>query len=88
LLSNAYRLREKSETDWTWFIEICREKLSNSRAYLPFRKGDEKELQRFIDIAEKLLHLKHWLISSNEALLMKNISHTDYQTPILSTSPK
>ena len=79
LLSNAYRLREKSETDWTWFIEICREKLSNSRAYLPFGKRDEKELQRFIDIAKKLLPLKHWLISSNEALLMKNISHTDYQ---------
>ena len=36
-------------------------------------------MQRFIDIAKKLLPLKHWLISSNEALLMKNISHTDYQ---------
>ena len=79
LLSNAYRLRENLGTDWTWFIEICSQKLSNSRAYLPFRKGYEKELQRFIDIAEKLLPLKHWLISSNEALLMKNISHTDYQ---------
>ncbi|WP_298974658.1 tyrosine-type recombinase/integrase [uncultured Psychrobacter sp.] len=33
LLSNAYRLRKKSGTDWTWFIEICREKLSVSRAY-------------------------------------------------------
>lgn len=79
LLSNAYRLRENSGADWTWFIEICSQKLSNSRAYLPFRKGDEKELQRFIDITEKLLPLKHWLISSNEALLTKNISHTDYQ---------
>ena len=79
LLSNAYRLREKSETDWTWFIEICREKLSNSRAYLPFRKEDEKELQRFIGIAEKLLPLKRWLVSSNEDLLMKTMSSTDYQ---------
>lgn len=79
LLNNAYRLREKSGTDWTWFIEICREKLSVSRAYLPFRTEDEKELQRFIDIAEKLLPLKRWLISSNEALLMKTISSTDYQ---------
>ncbi|HCN16580.1 MULTISPECIES: tyrosine-type recombinase/integrase [Psychrobacter] len=79
LLSNAYRLREKSETDWTWFIEICRERLSNSRAYLPFGKGDEKELQRFIGIAEKLLPLKRWLVSSNEALLMKTMSSTDCQ---------
>lgn len=79
LLSNAYRLREESGTDWAWFIEICSQKLSSSRAYLPFRKGDEKELQRFIVIAKKLLPLKHWLTSSNEALLMKNMSPNDYQ---------
>lgn len=79
LLSNAYRLREKSGTDWTWFIEICREKLSVSRAYLPFRKEDKKELKRFIDIAKKLLPLKHWLVSSNEDLLMETMSSTDYQ---------
>jgi len=79
LLSNAYRLREKSETDWTWFIELCSQRLSVSRAYLPFGKEDEKELQRFIDIARKLLPLKRWLVSSNEALLMKTMSSTDYQ---------
>lgn len=79
LLSNAYRLREESGTDWAWFIKICSQKISNSKAYLPFGKGDKKQLQRFIDIAEKLLPLKHWLISSNEELLMKNMSPTDYQ---------
>ncbi|MGP9558522.1 tyrosine-type recombinase/integrase [Psychrobacter sp. AOP7-A1-24] len=79
LLSNAYRLREKSGTDWTWFIETCRQKLSVSRAHLPFRKEDEKELQRFIGIAEKLLPLKRWLVSSNEDLLMETMSSTDYQ---------
>ncbi|WP_394212939.1 tyrosine-type recombinase/integrase [Psychrobacter piscatorii] len=79
LLSNAYRLREKSGADWTWLIEICREKLSVSRAYLPFRTEDEKKLQRFIDIAGKLLPLKRWLVSSNETLLMKTMSSTDYQ---------
>lgn len=79
LLSNAYRLRENSGADWAWFIEICSQKLSSSRAYLPFRKKDEKELQRFIDIAGKLLPLKRWLMSSNEALWMKNMSSTDYQ---------
>ncbi|MGP4864218.1 tyrosine-type recombinase/integrase [Psychrobacter sp. T6-5] len=79
LLNNAYRLREKSGTEWTWFIEICSQKLSSSRAYLPFGKRDEKELQRFIGIAEKLLPLKRWLVSSNEDLLMKTMSSTDYQ---------
>ncbi|MGP4119970.1 tyrosine-type recombinase/integrase [Psychrobacter aquimaris] len=79
LLSNAYRLREASGNDWTWFIEICSQKISNSKAYISFGKGDEKQLLRFIDIAKKLLPLKHWLTSSNEALLMKNISPTDYQ---------
>ena len=44
-----------------------------------FGKGDEKELQRFIDIAKKLLPLKRWLVSSNEDLLMKTMSSTDYQ---------
>lgn len=79
LLSNACRLQEKSGTDWAWFIEVCRQKLSNNRAYIPFLKQEETELQRFIDIAEKLLPLKHWLTSSNEALLMKNMSPTGYQ---------
>ncbi|BFM03785.1 hypothetical protein Psyaliredsea_24320 [Psychrobacter alimentarius] len=36
-------------------------------------------MQRFIDIGKKLLPLKHWLMSSNEELLMKNMSPTDYQ---------
>jgi hypothetical protein len=79
LLSNSYRLREKSGTDWTWYIEICGQKLSNRKAHPPFGKGDHKELQRFIDIAEKLLPLKHWLMRSNETLLMKTMSSTDYQ---------
>ena len=31
------------------------------------------------DIAGKLLPLKRWLVSSNEDLLMKTMSSTDYQ---------
>ena len=79
MLNNAYRLREKSGIDWAWFIEICRQKLSNSKAYLPFGKEDEKELKRFIDIAEKLLTVEHWLMSSNEVLLIKTMSSTAYK---------
>ncbi|BBI66939.1 hypothetical protein PKHYL_11300 [Psychrobacter sp. KH172YL61] len=36
-------------------------------------------MQRFIDIGKKLLPLKHWLMSSNEDLLMETMSSTDYQ---------
>ena len=79
LLNNVYRLREESRIDWAWFIEICSQKISTSKAYIPFGKGDEKELQRFIDIVDKLLPLKHWLMSSNEALLMKTMSSTNYK---------
>ncbi|WP_201536346.1 tyrosine-type recombinase/integrase [Psychrobacter immobilis] len=79
LLSNAYRLREESRIDWALFIEICSEKISTSKAYISFGKGDKKELQRFIDIVDKLLPLKHWLMSSNEALLMKTMPSTNYQ---------
>ena len=79
LLSNAYLLREKLEPDWTWFLEICRQKLSNSRAYIPLLEKEEEKLQRFLRIAKELLPLKHWLISSNEAVLVKTMSSADCQ---------
>ncbi|MFZ3144093.1 tyrosine-type recombinase/integrase [Psychrobacter glacincola] len=79
LLSNAYLLREKLQPDWTWFLEICRQKLSNSRAYIPLLEKEEEKLQRFLRIARELLPLKHWLMSSNEALLMKTMSTATHQ---------
>ena len=79
LLSNAYRLRETLDSDWAWFFEICSRKISNSRAYISFAREEDKELHRFINIARELLPLKYWLTSSNEALLMKTMSSTDYQ---------
>jgi integrase len=78
LLSNAYRLREKSEPDWTWFLGICRQKLSNSRASISFVRKEKKELVHFLRIAKELLPLKHWLMSSNEAVLVKTKSSADY----------
>ena len=79
LLSNAYRLRETLESDWAWFFEICSRKISNSRAYISFSKEEDKELQRFINIAKELLPLKHWLITSNKSILMKTMSSADFQ---------
>ena len=78
LLSNAYRLREKSEPDWAWFIDICRLRISSSRAYISFLKEEEEDLQRFIGIAKELLPLKRWLMTSNEAILVKIESSADY----------
>ena len=78
LLSNAYRLREKSEPDWTWFLEICRQKLSNNRSYISFTTKEVEELQRFISIAKELLPLKRWLMTSNEAVLVKTKLSADY----------
>jgi integrase len=79
LLSNAYRLRETLESDWAWFFEICSRKISNSRAYISFSREEDKELQRFINIAKELLPLKHWLITSNKSILMKTMSSADFR---------
>ena len=79
LLSNAYRLREKSEPDWTWFLGICRQKLSNSRAFISFVRKEKKELVRFLRIAKELLPLKHWLMSGNKAVLENTKTDDDYQ---------
>ena len=79
LLSNAYRLREKSEPDWTWFLGICRQKLSNSRASISFVRKEKKELVHFLRIAKELLPLKHWLMSGNKAVLENTKTDDDYQ---------
>ena len=79
LLNQAYRLRQKSASDWIWLIEVCRQRLSNSRAYISFTKGDKEELQRFMRIAKELLPLKHWLMKSNEAVLDSKKTDKDYQ---------
>lgn len=79
LLNQAYRLRQKSESDWTWLIEVCRQRLSNSRAYISFTKGDKEELQHFMRIAKELLPLKHWLMKGNEALLESKKSDKNCQ---------
>ncbi|WP_201632408.1 site-specific integrase [Psychrobacter immobilis] len=79
LLSNAYRLREKSKPDWTWFLNICRQKLSSSKAYVTFPKKQKKELQRFVDIAKRLLPDKNWLITSSEAVLEESMHTSGYQ---------
>ncbi len=79
LLSHAYWLRHKRDFDWAWFIEICRQKLSNSRSYISFVKEEKKELQRFLRIAKELLPLKHWLMSGNKTVLENTESDEDYQ---------
>ena len=79
LLSNAYQLREKSQSDWVFFIDFCRQRLSTSRAYVTFSEKQKKELHRFVNIAKELLPLKHWLITSNKSISMKIMSFADFQ---------
>ena len=78
LLSHAHRLRQRSEADWAWFIEICRQRLSSSRSYISFSTGEVEELQRFMCLAKELLPLKRWLMNSKQVLL-DNIKLDDYQ---------
>lgn len=79
LLSHAYWLRQKQESDWAWFIGICRRKLSNSMTYISFKTKETGELSRFIRIANELLPLKHWLMTSNETVLENTKSDEVYQ---------
>lgn len=79
LLSHAHRLRKTSESDWAWFIKICHQKLSSSKAYVTFPEKQKKELQRFVDIAKRLLPDKNWLITSSEAVLEESMHTSGYQ---------
>ncbi|WP_025645148.1 MULTISPECIES: tyrosine-type recombinase/integrase [unclassified Psychrobacter] len=79
LLSHAHRLRKTSESDWAWFIKICRQRISNSRTYISFLQEEKESLQRFMRIAEELLPLKHWLMTSNDIVLENTKSDEDYQ---------
>lgn len=78
LLTSGYRLRQEQESDWAWFITLCRQRLSNSRSYISFKTTEVEELKRFMSIAKELLPLKRWLMSSNEAVLVKTKSSADY----------
>ncbi|WP_201528049.1 hypothetical protein [Psychrobacter frigidicola] len=79
LRSNAYQLRHQSEPDWQWFMLICRQRLSNSRVFVPFLEKEKKELQRFVDIAKRLLPDKNWLINGSETVLEKSIHSSHYK---------
>ena len=79
LLSHAHRLRKTFESEWTWFITLCRQRLSNSRTYISFLKEEKEELQRFMGIAKELLPLKYWLMTSKETVLENTKSDEAYQ---------
>ena len=79
LRNNAYQLRHQTYHDWQWFITICKQRLSNSRSFVPFSPKETDELQRFFRIAKRLLPDKNWLITSNKALLEERMLPSDYQ---------
>jgi len=66
LQSSALILRAASIDDWQWFMSICQQRLSSSRAFVSFSYKEEQILQRFISIATQLLPAKNWLIAMND----------------------
>ncbi|WP_169391989.1 MULTISPECIES: site-specific integrase [Psychrobacter] len=62
LQNRAQELRDQSLGDWQWFIAICQERLSYNKAFVPFSIKENKEFQRFIKIAKRLLPEKNWLV--------------------------
>jgi len=66
LQNSALILRRASMDDWQWFIRVCRQHLSSSRAFVSFPYKEAQLLQRFIALATQLLPAKNWLIASNE----------------------
>ena len=67
--NSAQQLRRSTMDDWQWFMMICQQRLSSSRAFMPFLNKEQQVLQRFIAIIKRLLPAKNWLIAS----------HTSYQ---------
>lgn len=65
LQKSAQQLRKISMDDWQWFINICQQRLSSSKAFVPFSNKEEQALQRFIGIAKQLLPSKSWLIATH-----------------------
>lgn len=62
LQNSARKLRYNSLDDWQWFIALCQENLSYSKAFIPFSIKEKKALRRFIKIAKQLLPAKNWLV--------------------------
>lgn len=60
--NSAQQLRHTSMDDWQWFMMICQQRLSSSRAFMPFLNKEQQVLQRFIAIIKQLLPAKNWLI--------------------------
>lgn len=69
LQNSIQQLRRSSMDDWQWFMAICQQRLSSSRAFVPFLEKEQQVLQRFIAIIKQLLPAKNWLI----------VTHTSYQ---------
>ena len=66
LQSSALMQRETATDDWQWFMNICQQRLSNSRAFVSFSYKEEQILQRFMAVATQLLPAKNWLIAMND----------------------
>ena len=78
LQNSAQQLRRTSMDDWQWFMTICQQRLSSSRAFVPFLDKEQQVLQRFIAIIKQLLPAKNWLIVTSTSY-QPNANLTDIQ---------
>lgn len=86
LRTNANKPRCHSYNDWHWFISICSEKISVSKAYISFPKPEIVNFKRFVSIAKQLLPEKSWLITSDYELLKSALNESEYKSMQLKNS--
>ena len=91
LSSNGSLLRTQCKRDWQWFMDICCQKISVSKAYISFPKSRIEDFKRFIGIAKQLLPEKNWLITTDDQLTDTTLNQPEYkgmryqQNPSVST---
>lgn len=68
ILKSVWILRDQQHTDYLWFLQIVRQKITIDNAYLSFPVKDMEEFLRFVQISVRLLPAQSWMISGNESI--------------------
>lgn len=79
LRNNGSLLRTQYKRDWQWFMDICCQKISVSKAYISFSKSRMEDFKRFIAIAKQLLPEKNWLITTDAQMKDTTLNQPEYK---------
>ncbi|WP_298807366.1 site-specific integrase [uncultured Psychrobacter sp.] len=66
ILKSVWILRDQQHTDYLWFLQIVRQKITINNAYLSFPVKDIDEFLRFAQISLRLLPAQSWMIAGNK----------------------